>query len=70
MRAGIPAVDLIDFYDHEKLEKLHEKRARKWLKLFLKTKRGDPKATEDIKKHEAEDRVFRARACEAGYYWV
>ncbi len=63
-------MESIDFYDYAKLDKLHENRARKWLKLFLKAKQGDPKAIEAIKKHEAEDRVLRDRARETGYYWV
>ena len=66
----IPAIELIDFYDHEKLEKLQESRARKWLKLFLKAKQGDPKALEAIKKHEAEDRELKRRASQSGYYWT
>lgn len=67
MKTGI---ERIDFYDHDKLKKLHERRAMKWLRLFLKAKKGDPKAKEDIKKHEAEDRLLRARANETGYYWT
>jgi hypothetical protein len=70
MMMKIPAIERIDFYDHEKLDKLHESRARKWLKLFLKAKRGDPKATEAIKKHEAEDRELKRRSNESGYYWT
>jgi hypothetical protein len=70
MMMKIPLMDRIDFYDHEKLEKLQESRARKWLKLFLKAKQGDPGAVEAIKKHEAEDREIKRRANETGYYWV
>lgn len=70
MKTGVPTIERIDFYDHGKLEKLQERRARKWIRLFLKAKRGDLKAREEIKKHEAEDRVLRARASYAGYCWT
>lgn len=70
MRMNIPAIECIDFYDHDKLEKLQEKRALKWLKLYVKAKHGDPKAIEALKKHELEDREIRRRAHEAGYYWT
>lgn len=70
MRTGNPTLDYLDFYDHSMLEKLQEKRARKWIKLFLKAKKGDPKAIEAIKKHEAEDRVLRESASETGFYWT
>jgi hypothetical protein len=66
----IPLIDQIDFYDHEKLEKLQESRARKWLKLFLKAKQGDPGALKAVKKHEAEDREIKRKANETGFYWV
>ncbi len=66
----ISLMDSIDFYDYEKLEKLQENRARKWMKLFFKAKRGDAGAVEAIKKHEAEDREIKRRANQAGYYWV
>jgi len=62
MTMKILAIELIDFYDHGELEKLQESRARKWLKLYLKAKRDDPKAIEAIKKHEAEDREMK-EAC-------
>ena len=70
MRKGIGAIDLIDFCDHDKLEKLHERRAKEWLKLFSKVKQGDQKGILDFKKHEAEDKVLRAKASETGYYWT
>jgi len=70
MKLQIPAIERINFYNRDKVDKLHKSRAMKWLKLFLKAKRGDPKAIESIKKHEAEDRLLKARAMEAGYYWV
>ena len=67
---GIRAIDLIDFYDYDGLEKLQESRARKWLKLYLKAKKGEKKAVEAIRKHEEEDREIKKRASESGYYWV
>lgn len=70
MMMQIPLIDRIDFYDYEKLEKLQESRAKKWIKLILKARQGDPRALEAIKKHEAEDREIKKRANQAGYYWV
>lgn len=67
---GIRAIDLIDFYDYDDLEKLQETRARRWLKLYLKAKKGDKKAVEAIRKHEEEEREIKKRARESGYYWV
>lgn len=66
----IPAIELIDFYDYEKLDKLHESRAKKWLKLFLKASKDDSKAKAAIKKHEAEDRELKRRSSATGYYWT
>lgn len=63
-------IDLIDFYDYDGLEKLQEIRARKWLKLYLKAKKGDKKAVEAIRKHEEEEREIKKRARESGYHWV
>ena len=70
MSDKITSLDLIDFYDFDELEKLQEKRAKKWLKLFLKAKRGDKKAIEAIRKHETEDLEIKKRANSTGYYWV
>lgn len=67
---GIRDIDLIDFYDYDGLEKLQETRARRWLKLYLKAKKGDKKAVEAIRKHEEEEREIKKRARESGYYWV
>lgn len=67
---GPQAIDLIDFYDYDGLEKLQETRARKWIKLYLKAKKGEKKAVEAIQKHEEEDRELKKRARESGYYWV
>lgn len=66
----IPAIELIDFYDYDKLEKLQETRARKWLKLYLNAKNGDKKAIKDIQKHEEEEREIKNRARQSGYHWV
>jgi len=70
MRTGNPELDYIDFYDHDALEKLHEKRAKMWMKLYLKASKGNPKAIEAIEKHEAEDRILREQAKETWYYWT
>lgn len=67
---GIRAIDLIDFYDYDGLEKLQEARARKWIKLYLKAKKGEKKAVEAIRKHEEEDRELKQKARESGYYWL
>ncbi len=70
MKNEIPAIELIDFYDHDSLTSLHEKRSKEWLKLWLKAKDGDPKAVRALRNQEAEDEVLRARANETGFYWV
>lgn len=67
---GIRAIELIDFYDYDGLEKLQETRARRWLKLYLKAKKGDKKAVEAIRKHEEEEREIKKQARESGYHWV
>ncbi|CDZ80198.1 hypothetical protein BN1013_00704 [Candidatus Rubidus massiliensis] len=45
-------------------------RAKKFLKLWMKAKEGDQKAKEDLKKHDAEEREFKRRANETGYFWA
>jgi len=62
--------DSIDFYNWNELEKLHERRAKKWLKLLQKIEKGDPRANEAMKKHEEEDRILRERARRTGFYWT
>ncbi|OJU79644.1 MAG: hypothetical protein BGO10_02105 [Chlamydia sp. 32-24] len=62
--------DALDFYDWEKLDKLQERRAKKFLKLWVKAKEGDQKAKEDLKKHEVEERELKRRANETGYFWI
>jgi len=63
--------DAIDFYDWGELEKLQEKRARKYIKLYSKAKNGDQKAKEALRKHEAEERRFlRSKATITGYHWT
>lgn len=61
--------DYIDYYDFDGLEKLQEKRARTWIKLYMKIKKGDPKAKEAMRKHEEETDEIKRRARAVGYYW-
>lgn len=63
-------IDRIDFYDHEKLDRLHKKRAKEWLKLFLEAKKGGESAKESIRKHEAVDNELRDRSGYTGYLWA
>lgn len=70
MKMGIFEPDAVDFYDWKSLEKLQERRAKKFIKLWAKAKEGDQKAKEELRKHQAEDRVLKARANETGYYWT
>lgn len=63
-------LDLIDFYDFDALEKLQETRARKWLRLQLRMRRGDQKAKKELQKLTAEDEEIKTRARKAGFYWV
>lgn len=66
-----------DFYDHDKLEKLQEKRSRKWLKLYKKfmearEKRDEgviEKAMDALGKHERQDVIFKEKSQQTGYYW-
>ncbi len=69
MREDIFEIDSIDFYNYDKLDKLHEMRSRKWLKLFFKTKNGNQKDIEVIRKHEAQDKELKRRSRLADYYW-
>jgi hypothetical protein len=64
------AYDAIDFYDWEKLDKIQETRAKKFLKLWVKAKHGDQKAKEHLRKHQADELEFKRRANETGYFWI
>lgn len=66
-----------DYYDHDKLEKLQEKRSLQWIKLYKKMmdarEKGDEKALvkakEDMRKHEAQNKIIKAKARATGFYW-
>lgn len=69
--------DYFDWYDYDKVEKLQEKRARQWLKIYGKImdteEKGDSialaKAQEALRVHEQQDSILKKKAAAAGYYW-
>lgn len=62
--------DAIDFYDWDELERLQEKRAKKYIKLYSKAKSGDQKAKEALRKHESEEKILKTKATITGYHWT
>lgn len=62
--------DAIDFYDWNELDKLQEKRAKKYIQLCMQIETGNFKAKATLKKHIAETRILKARAKATGYYWA
>ncbi len=62
--------DAIDFYDWDELERLQEKRAKKYIKLYSKAKSGDQRAKEDLRKHESEEKILKIKATITGYHWT
>lgn len=62
--------DGIDFYDWDELERLQEKRAKKYIKLYSKAKSGDQKAKEALRKHESEEKILKTKATITGYHWT
>lgn len=62
--------DAIDFYDWDGLERLQEKRAKKYIKLYSKAKSGDQKAKEALRKHESEEKILKTKATITGYHWT
>lgn len=74
---GYSKYEYFDWYDYDKVEKLNKKRSKEWLKLYVKLreakKNGDEKAfnkaQEAFRKHEAESKICKQKAEEAGYCW-
>lgn len=62
--------DAIDFYDWDELERLQERRAKKYIKLCSKAKSGDQKDKEALRKHEAEEKILKIKATITGYHWT
>jgi len=59
----------IDFYNWDELDKLREKRAKKFCKIWKKIKSGDDKAKAALKKHMTEDKTLKKKAEIIGYCW-
>lgn len=59
----------INYYNYEEMDKLHQNRAKKWMRLFLKAQQDDQKAAEDLKQHEKHDREITKKARAVGHYW-
>ena len=65
-----------EYYDHDKFEKIQEKRSYTWLKLYKKImdarEKGDEKALakakEDMRNHEEQDQIIEAKARANGFY--
>lgn len=70
-------MDDYDFYDYEKVQKLQNERARKYMDLVRKwhdaKEKGDEeamkKAAKAMLKHKDADKVLKEKAEKAGYYW-
>lgn len=70
--------EYFDWYDLDQVEKLNEKRAKQWLKLFHEFKaahrknnlKAVKKTSEALKRHEAIDTLLKRKAGNAGYYWI
>lgn len=62
--------DAIDFYDWEELDRLQEKREKKFLSLLSKAKDGYQKAKEALHKHNSEEKILKTRATITGYHWA
>lgn len=61
--------DAIDFYNWDELDKLKEKRAKKFFKIWRKFKKGNDKAKAALKKHMLEDVILKKKATITGYCW-
>lgn len=69
--------DYIDWYDHDRVEKFHRSRAKKWLGIFKKManakEKGDEvalkKARQDLVKHQRQDEVYKEKAKQSYFYW-
>lgn len=61
--------EYIDYYDFDALEKMQDKRARTRIKLYMRVKKGDPKAKDTMRKHNKETDEIKKRALAVGYYW-
>lgn len=74
---GAGKYEYFDWYDYDKVKKLNEQKSKQWIKLFVKLKtaneKGDKealtKAREALRKHEAEGKICKKKAEEAGFYW-
>jgi hypothetical protein len=75
---GIEGLDDCNTCDEDKIEKLQEKRARKWLQLYKKfmdareknDKAALEKTKEALRKHDEQDRVFKKKAEESCSFWM
>jgi len=74
---GCGKYDYFDWYDYDKVEKLNQTRSSQWITIFKKLKdakeKGDEnsltKARAALRKHEAENKILKQKAEEAGHYW-
>lgn len=66
-----------DYYDYDAMEKLHESRNKKYMKLFKRyfnaKEKGDEaamkKAVRAMSKHKAQDEKLKEKSQQSGYYW-
>lgn len=66
-----------DYYDYDAMEKLHESRSRKYIKLIknwhnAKEKNNEEamkKALKAISKHKEQDEKIKGKCQQSGYYW-
>lgn len=70
--------EYVDWYDYSAVEKFNEKRSKQWIRLFQMRRdaleKGDEKALEKgretIRKHEKQDKIYKEKAKESGYWWT
>ena len=70
-------IDAIDFYDYDAMEKLQERRNKKYMNIVRKwaaaKEKNDEKAKQRalkaLSRHKKQDEVLKERSEQSGYYW-
>jgi DNA-binding FadR family transcriptional regulator len=69
---------MVDWDDEKAVDAFSEKRAMGWLRLYAKIskaiEKGDKEAADAaiaaIRKHEAQDKIYKEKAASAGFLWI
>lgn len=77
MKNEIFELDAYDFYDYDAMEKLQERRSKKYMDLFRKWHRANENKNEKAKHkalvamqvHKKQDEALKEQSCKSGYYW-